>query len=54
MEITYFGHSTFRLKGKNGTVVTDPYSMSIGLSLPSLSSDIVTVSHQHEDHNFIK
>src|SRR5579885_2961426 len=51
MEITYLGHSSFKLKGKNGTVVTDPYDSSIGLVLPSTSADIVTVSHQHSDHN---
>jgi len=51
MEITYFGHSTFRLKGKAGTVVTDPYDNYIGLTLPSLAADIVTISHQHKDHN---
>ncbi len=51
MEITYLGHSCFKLKGKNGTVVTDPYDSSIGLVLPTTSADIVTVSHQHHDHN---
>lgn len=53
MEITYYGHSTFKLKGKVGTVVTDPYDDYIGLTLPSLSADIVTVSHDHKDHNAI-
>lgn len=53
MEITYFGHSCFRLKGKLGTVVTDPYAKYTGLNLPSLSADIITVSHQHPDHSAI-
>jgi L-ascorbate metabolism protein UlaG (beta-lactamase superfamily) len=51
MDITYYGHSTFKLKGKTGTVITDPYSDAIGLALPSLSADIVTLSHDHADHN---
>jgi L-ascorbate metabolism protein UlaG (beta-lactamase superfamily) len=54
MEITYLGHSAFKLKGKDGTVVTDPFADSIGLSLPSISADIITVSHQHDDHNAVK
>jgi L-ascorbate metabolism protein UlaG (beta-lactamase superfamily) len=54
MEITYIGHSAFKLKGKNGTVLTDPFADSIGLTLPSVSADIVTVSHSHDDHNAIK
>lgn len=51
MDIFYVGHSCFQLKGKKGTVVTDPYQTSVGFSLPTLSADIVTVSHQHHDHN---
>lgn len=51
MIITYHGHSCFKLRGKDGSVVTDPYEDAIGLSLPSLSADIVTLSHDHADHN---
>lgn len=51
MTVTYHGHSAFKLKGKRGTVVTDPYTAAIGFELPSLSADIVTVSHDHFDHN---
>jgi L-ascorbate metabolism protein UlaG (beta-lactamase superfamily) len=53
MTITYHGHSCFKLKGKIGSVVTDPYDNYVGFSLPSLSADMVTVSHQHNDHNHI-
>jgi L-ascorbate metabolism protein UlaG (beta-lactamase superfamily) len=51
MTITYHGHSTFKIKGKRGTVVTDPYDNYIGLTLPNMSADIITVSHDHKDHN---
>lgn len=51
MEITYLGHSSFKLKGKVGTVVTDPYNEYVGFTFPSSSADIVTVSHDHPDHN---
>lgn len=51
MIITYHGHSAFKLKGKKGTVVTDPYNDYVGFSMPRLSADLVTVSHDHEDHN---
>jgi len=54
MLVTYHGHSTFKLKGKLGSVVTDPYHAEIGLQLPTLSADIVTVSHDHEDHNAVE
>lgn len=54
MTITYHGHSTFKIKGRVGVVVTDPFDEYIGLSLPSMSADIITVSHDHKDHNAIK
>ena len=54
MTITYLGHSSFKLKGKKGTVVTDPYHEYVGFRMPSTSADIVTVSHDHQDHNAIE
>ncbi|MBP7768755.1 MBL fold metallo-hydrolase [Candidatus Woesebacteria bacterium] len=51
MTITYHGHSCFKLRGRRGTVVTDPYDAAVGLTLPSLTADMVTVSHDHYDHN---
>jgi len=51
MEITWYGQSCFRLRGRGVSVVTDPYAPSIGLKLPRISATIVTVSHEHEDHN---
>ncbi len=51
MDITYLGHSSFRLKGKNAIVVCDPYEAAVGFRLPAVTADIVTVSHQHGDHN---
>lgn len=54
MDITYNGHSSFKLRTSSATVVTDPYNNDIGLSMPRISADIITVSHQHDDHNNIK
>jgi L-ascorbate metabolism protein UlaG (beta-lactamase superfamily) len=53
MEITYLGHSAFKLKGKNGTVVMDPFQGSVGFEMPNVSADIVTSSHDHADHNAV-
>lgn len=48
------GHSSFKLRGKSVTVVTDPYDPEfVGLRYPKTEADIVTVSHCHPDHNFI-
>lgn len=53
MDITYLGHSSFRIKGKNAVVVTDPYDIEkSGVKFPKhIAADIVTVSHGHPDHN---
>lgn len=51
MTITWLGHSCFKIQDKEVSVVTDPYDPSIGFKLPRLSADIVTVSHDHYDHN---
>ncbi len=53
MEITYAGHSCFKIKGKNATVVFDPFNPeSTGYKLPKLEADIVCISHSHDDHNY--
>jgi L-ascorbate metabolism protein UlaG (beta-lactamase superfamily) len=55
MEIKYLGHSCFRLKTNQATVVTDPFNPTmVGIPLAKQAADIVTISHQHEDHNFLE
>ena len=52
MDIVYLGHSSFKLKGKKATVITDPFDpVYVGLKYPKNDADIVTVSHNHNDHN---
>lgn len=52
MDIVWLGHSSFRIKGKDATIVTDPFDPAmVGLKFPSVAADIVTVSHNHQDHN---
>lgn len=57
MDIIPLGHSAFKLKGKHASVICDPYdSAVVGLKLPKnhLKAHMVTVSHAHPDHNYIK
>lgn len=55
MIITWQGHSCFKIQDKIGpegvTVVTDPFDKKTGLKVPNFEADIITVSHQHNDHN---
>jgi L-ascorbate metabolism protein UlaG (beta-lactamase superfamily) len=51
MEITYIGHSCFKIKGKELSIVIDPYDPKIGYKLPKLEADVVLSSHDHDDHS---
>jgi len=54
MDISWLGHSCFRIKGSHATVITDPYSPSLGYSLGKPTARIVTVSHQHPGHSYVQ
>lgn len=46
------GHSSFKIKTKNATIVTDPFDpQMVGLKYSGVEGDIVTISHDHNDHN---
>ncbi len=53
MDITSLGHSSFKLRGKSASLVTDPFGTSnVGVPFPKhTAADIVTISHEHDDHN---
>lgn len=53
MEISWLGHSCFRLKGSHATVITDPYSPDLGYTMGKVTADVITVSHKHPGHSFI-
>jgi len=50
MDVTCLGHSCFRIKGKEVTLITDPYSEALGYDWPGPAANIVTVSHGHQGH----
>jgi L-ascorbate metabolism protein UlaG (beta-lactamase superfamily) len=50
MEISWLGHSCFKIKGRQATVITDPFSPDLGYSLGKPTATIVTVSHRHPGH----
>ncbi len=52
MLVKWFAHACFLLEVKSGTkILIDPFSEEIGYKLPEVSTDILLVSHGHEDHN---
>lgn len=55
VDIWWHGQACFRVKGKNVSVVFDPYDPTFtGLGKLKLEADIVCVSHSHKDHNFVE
>ena len=54
MQITWYGHSCFLLENDAGIrILTDPCDPDTGYALPSIPADIVTISHNHSDHNCV-
>lgn len=51
MEIVWLGHSCFRLKSRDTTIVMDPPGRESGYSAGQPAADIVTISHDHPSHN---
>src|SRR5436190_13827643 len=52
MELVWIGHSCFRLRGRDATVITDPCNKSSGYSLGRATADLVTISNSHPNHSF--
>lgn len=54
LQIRWHGHSCFEITN-DFTIVTDPHDgRSIGIPAPSVTGDIILVSHNHFDHNSVK
>jgi len=54
LDITWLGHSCFRIRGKEATVVTDPCPPTSGYNIGKPTADIVTISHNSENHTYVK
>ncbi|MFP4322372.1 MAG: MBL fold metallo-hydrolase [Anaerolineales bacterium] len=55
MDIVWYGHSCFRLSERGKiTIVTDPYSESIGYSPLNVKADVVTISHETPGHAYLE
>ncbi len=56
MKLKWLGHSCFLITSETGLrIITDPYSTGGGINYSPVNeaADIVTVSHNHRDHNNI-
>ena len=55
MKITWLGHSCFIFEDSKGRkLLTDPFDTTLGYETYKGSADVITISHQHFDHNYSK
>jgi len=52
VDITWLGHSCFRIKGSQAVIITDPYPPELGYTLGKQTANIITLSHQHPSHSY--
>ena len=55
MKIKWLGHSSFLIESERGIkIITDPFDETLGYKLLRIKVNIVTVSHEHFDHNYVR
>jgi L-ascorbate metabolism protein UlaG (beta-lactamase superfamily) len=54
MDLTWLGHACFRMRGREGVVLTDPPDPKSGHAIPKTDAAIVTISHDHPGHASLK
>jgi len=54
-EVTWFGQSFCYIRTPDGLrIAMDPFCQGLGYDLPNVEADVVTVSHDHSDHNNVE
>lgn len=52
MEIRWLGHSCFLITNQRGiNILTDPFDGTLGYQMTKEKINIITISHEHYDHN---
>ncbi|MFZ2330673.1 MAG: MBL fold metallo-hydrolase [Atribacterota bacterium] len=52
MKIKWLGHSCFLITNNRGiNILTDPYDETLGYKMTKEKINIITISHEHYDHN---
>lgn len=54
MLIKWFGHASFLISSRGLNIITDPFNEKLGYPMFPRSADIITISHQHWDHNAVE
>ena len=54
MKIKWRGHASFLIEAGSKKIITDPFHEEYGYPMKHVVADIVTVSHEHRDHNAVE
>lgn len=54
MDLTWLGHACFRLRGKEGVVLTDPPDPKSGHAIPKTEANVVTMSSLDPAHGSVR
>jgi L-ascorbate metabolism protein UlaG (beta-lactamase superfamily) len=54
MDIVWLGHACFLIRGKEKTILTDPYHPDLGYRLGQPKADIAMLSHLHPGHGYVE
>ncbi|TME95580.1 MAG: MBL fold metallo-hydrolase [Chloroflexi bacterium] len=54
MDLTWLGHACFRMRGREGVVLTDPPDPRSGHAIPKTDASLVTISHDHPGHSSLR
>lgn len=54
VDITWLGHACFRLRGREGIVLTDPPDPRSGNAIPKTEAHLVTISHDDPGHSSLR
>jgi L-ascorbate metabolism protein UlaG (beta-lactamase superfamily) len=55
VKVQWFGQACFLVTSPGGTkILMDPFGPDLGYPIPVVSPDVVTISHEHFDHNNVK
>lgn len=54
MDLTWLGHACFRMRGREGIVLTDPPDPTSGHAIPKTEAHLVTMSHDHDGHSSLR
>jgi len=54
LEIAWYGQAMFRVSSPDVTIVVDPTHPGTGYDYDPVEADIVLITHQHGDHNYLE